>query len=318
MYSLRQMERNDKMCEQLSLDAFAAIYPPEMVESLIEQYRVKSEKKQRVRQFTGVSVMYFLLMMALWARLSQARVWDKLTHGLQRLHPAGLQVVASASAVWYQRKALGSEPLRVLFEQCCQPVCSPQAKGAFYRGWRIMAIDGTLQKVADTPKNDAFFFRSSNQYGKGAYPQARCVFLMECGSHAMIDADVTDGKASEMYGAYVLLRKIEAGMLVTHDSGLFAGGLWEQIRQRKAHALGALAEPVLSKPLRRLSDGSYLTVLLPQKRAICQQKKPLLIRVIEYQVTDERLGEAGKVYRLATSLSQPALGPGDGADPTLS
>lgn len=172
-----------------------------------------------------------------------------------------------------------------------------------------MAIDGTLQKVADTAKNDAFFSRSSNQYGKGAYPQARCVFLMECGSHAIIDADVTDGKASEMYSAYVLLRKVEAGMLITHDCGIFAGALWEQIRARSAHALSALAEPVLSKPLRRLKDGSYLTVLWPQSKAICQQKKPLLIRVIEYQVTDARLGELGKVYRLATTLLNPAQAP---------
>lgn len=118
-------------------------------------------------------------MMALWARTSQARVWDALTHGLARLHPAGLQEAVSASAVWYQRKKLGAKPLQQLFEQQCHPICTPQSKGAWYRGWRIMAMDGTLQKVADTPKNAACFFRSSNQYGKGAYPQARCVFLHE-------------------------------------------------------------------------------------------------------------------------------------------
>jgi len=299
------MERNDKMCEHLSLDVFASIYPIEQVESLIEQHQAKLSKKKRVRQFTGVSVVYFLLMMALWARLSQARVWDKLTHGLQRLHPSGLQEPASAAALWYQRQHLGVQVLQKLFAACCRPVCGEQTKGAFYQGWRIMAIDGTLQKVADTPKNDAFFYRSSNQYGKGAYPQARCVFLMECGSHAIIDADVTDGKQSEMYGAYVVLGKVEAGMLVTHDSGLFAGGLWEQLRERRAHALCALAEPVLGKPLRRLSDGSYLTVLLPQSGGIVRQKKPLLIRVIEYQVSDERLGDVGKIYRLATTLLNP-------------
>jgi hypothetical protein len=309
MYTLRQMEHNDKMCEQLSLDVFADIYPPEQVASLIEQYRTNREKQQRVRQFTGVALVYFLLLMALWARLAQVRVWDKLLHGLQRLHPCGPPVTASASALWYQRKALGAEPLRRLVEQCCQPVCHSQTTGAFYGGRRIMAIDGTLQKVADTPKNDAFFFRASNQYGKGAYPQVRCVFLMECGSHAIIDADVTDGKQSEMYGAYVVLRKVEAGMLVTHDSGLFAGGLWEQLGERKAHALCALAEPVLGKPLRRLKDGSYLTVLFPQKNAIQLQKKPLLIRVIEYQITDERLGEPGKLYRLATTLLNPRTAP---------
>ena len=309
MYSLRQLERNDKMCEALSLDVFASIDPIETVEKLIEQHRSYPETKRRVRQFTEIAVVYFLLLMALWARLSQARVWDKLTHGLARLHPGGLQEVASAAALWYQRHRLGAQVLQRLFEACCHPVCGEQTQGAFYRGWRIMAIDGTLQKVADTPKNDAYFVRSSNQYGKGAYPQARCVFLMECGSHAIIDADVTDGKACERYGASVVLRKVQAGMLVTHDCGLFAGGLWEQIRARRAHALCALAEPVLSKPLRRLKDGSSLTILHPQSGGINPQKKPLLVRVIEYQVSDERLGEPGKVYRLATTLLNPHVAP---------
>lgn len=309
MYSLRHIEPNDKMCEHLSLEVFATIYPPAVVQSILDRHSSSLPKKQRVRHFTGVSLISWLLMMALWARLSQAQVWDKLTRSFQWLHPAGIQVPASASALSYQRRKLGVAPLQELFTRQCHPLTTAHTKGAFYRNWRLMAIDGTLQNVADTPKNDAFFSRSSNQYGKGAYPQVRCVFLMECGSHAIIDAALSDGKEAELHGAYALLRKVEAGMLVIHDSGLFAGALWEHLRARRAHVLSALAQGVLPRPVRRLSDGSYLAWLQPSGKGIMRQQKPLLIRVIEYQITDERLGEAGKVYRLATTWLNPQTAP---------
>jgi hypothetical protein len=38
-------------------------------------------------------------------------------------------------------------------------------------------------------------------------------------------------------------------------------------------------------------------------------KQPLWLRIIEYQVTDERLGEPGHVYRLATSWLNPRTAP---------
>jgi len=54
-----------------------------------------------------------------------------------------------------------------------------------------MAIDGTLFNTPDTEANEQAFGRSSNQYGKGAYPQVRCVLLVECGSHAVIGIQIS-------------------------------------------------------------------------------------------------------------------------------
>jgi hypothetical protein len=68
------VDRNDKMCEQPSQEVFPTISPIKHV----KQVREHPEKERRVRHFTAVAVLSFVLMMALWARLSQARVRDTL------------------------------------------------------------------------------------------------------------------------------------------------------------------------------------------------------------------------------------------------
>jgi hypothetical protein len=305
MYSLRQMALDDKISEQVSMEVLRQVYPTQIVQQCLEQHvPAEPAKARRIRYFVPISVVWFVLAMALWTRLAQARVWDKLTHKLQLLHPDEDVPVAGASALSYQRGLLGEEPLRGLMECCCHLLCTPQTPGAFYKGMRLMAIDGTLFNVADTPRNEAAFGRSSNQYGKGAYPQIRCVGLLECGSHALIDVSLSAYRRSEVHGAHKLLRGVQADMLVMHDAGLFSGGLWQGIRQRSAHALSALAEGVLTTATKgqALSDGSYLAWLQPNKEALYPLEKPMLIRVIEYRVTDSRLGEPEQVYRLATTL----------------
>ena len=304
MYSLRPIDLNDKISEQVSIGVFSKIYPTKVIQMVVEQSPDVQKKQRRVRHFVPESVIWFLLVMALWTRLSQARVWEKLTHKLVELHPNEDIVVAKASALSYQRELIGEEIMRRLMETCCHPLCSPQTPGAFYKGMRLMAIDGTLFNTQDTVGNDAEFGRSKNQYGKGAYPQIRAVCLLECGSRATIDVSLGGYNRSETHGAHDVLRVVEAGMLVMHDAGLFGGGLWQGIRQRDAHALSAIAETVLLGTEERevLSDGSYLTWLNPSNSAIYPLEKPMRIRVIEYQITDTRLGEPGKIYRLATTL----------------
>src|SRR5205807_7344637 len=74
-------------------------------------------------------------------------------------------------------------------------------------------------------------------------------------------------------------------------------------------ALFALPSTVALERVRNLPDGSYLARLKPQPRALYPMQLPLWLSVIEYQITDERLGEPGHVYRLATTWLNPRTAP---------
>src|SRR5258706_11877092 len=187
MYKVRYLEQTDKMSEQVSLRMLEEVYARELLLACVQQSPKRQQKARRVRHFTALWVLWLVLAMVLWSRLSQGRVWDKLTHWLQDRDPAAPQEPAGASALSYQRALLGVEPLQRLFERGTQLLCTPETAGAWYRGHRLMALDGSLFNVPDTQANAQAFGRSRNQYGKGAYPQARAVMLTECGSHATID-----------------------------------------------------------------------------------------------------------------------------------
>src|SRR5436189_6393608 len=126
-------------------------------------------------------------------------------------------------------------------QERCQLLATPASMpSAFCGRYRLMAIDGTLFNTADTAANAAAFGRSSNQYGPGAYPQVKCVLLAECGSHAVVGLEMDRYDVSEVHGAYHLLEQVGPEMLVLMDAGITSGGFLEHVRERRAHALGAL------------------------------------------------------------------------------
>lgn len=155
--------------------------------------------------------------------------------------------------------------------------------------------------------------RSSTQYGPGAYPQVRCSLLAECGSHAVVGLEMSRYEVSEVHGAHHFLDTVSRDLLVLVDAGITSGGFLEHARQRRAQVLGALEAGVwehLGKP-RRLADGSVLAWVPPSPKgqALYPVQHGLWVRILSYQVTDERLGELGQGYRLVTTLLNPRVAP---------
>src|SRR5260370_18392263 len=103
------------------------------------------------------------------------------------------------------------------------------------------------------------FGRSRNQYGKGAFPQARAVFLTECGSHATIGLHIGRYEEAELHGAYALLPQVSRGMLLMHDANFFGGAYLEALNAKGGRALFALPRTVGGQLRRTLPDGSDLT-----------------------------------------------------------
>jgi hypothetical protein len=108
-----------------------------------------------------------------------------------------------------------------------------------------------------------------------------------------------------------LLNQIGRDTLLLVDAGITGGGFFEHVRAQGGHVLGAVqagAWENLSKQ-RRLADGSVLAWVNPSRPVIYPMEKGMWVRIISYRFTDERLGETGKVYRLATTLLNPRAFP---------
>src|SRR5258708_11598590 len=120
------------------------VYPPELLEACVQQSPKRQQKRRRLRHFTALSVVWFLLAMVLWSRLSQGRVWDKLTHWLQDRYPQHPQEPAAPTALSYQRAILGVEPVQWRFEHGTHVLCTTEHPGARYQGYPLMSLHGSL------------------------------------------------------------------------------------------------------------------------------------------------------------------------------
>ena len=314
MYRLREMELDDKVCEQVSMTMLEEVYPKEVIERCVQQSQPWSTKARRVRASTALALVLFVMGMALWSRLNQCQVWHKLVGKLSALHPGSPEEGLSDSGISGRRPVLGSQGLQALMRERCQLIAEPASMpAAFFGRYRLMAIDGTVFNTPDTPANAAAFGRSSNQYGPGAYPQVRCVLLAECGSHAVVGLNIDRYDVSEVHGAHRLLEQMGPNMLMLMDAGITSGGFLEHVRARGAHALGALEAGTWEhlSHQRRLADGSVLAWVDPThpSQAHYPLRRGMWVRIISYRVTDERLGEPAKVYRLVTTLLNPRLAP---------
>jgi len=314
MYRLRQMDVDDKVCEQVSMTMLSEVYPKAVIERCVQQSEPWSTKARRIRASTALALVLFVIGMALWSRLNQCQVWHKLVGRLSDLHPGSPQRPLSDSGLSGRRQALGSQGLQALMRERCQVIAQPATMpGAFFGRYRLMAIDGTVFNTPETTANATAFGRSSNQYGPGAYPQVRCVQLAECGSHAVVGLSIDRYDVSEVHGAHHLLEEVGPNMLVMVDAGITSGGFLEHARKQRAHVLGALEAGVWEHlgHQRRLADGSVLAWVGPTRpgHAHYPVRQGMWVRILSYRLTDARLGEPGQVYRLVTTLLNPRLAP---------
>jgi hypothetical protein len=77
--------------------------------------------------------------------------------------------VAGKSAISQARTRLGEAPLQKLYEQVVQPIAQPATRGAWYRRWRLISLDGSCLDVPDTPANRAGFGSPGSRRGASAH-----------------------------------------------------------------------------------------------------------------------------------------------------
>ena len=304
-YSLRQIDTELKFCQHLSLEAFQKVIAPHHVQAALSQHG-PDPAQTRHRRLTLEATIWLVIAMHLFAAASLAHVFQHLARGLRFIWPESDYALPTAGALSYRRYQLGPKPLVALFHAVCRPMATPQTKGAWLFGRRLMAIDGTTEDLADTEANVQAFGRHDCARGQSAFPQLKGVYLVECGTHAIVDAGFWPCHTSERPGGLRLLRSVGEGMLVMWDRGFHSFEMIMACLAQEADFLGRLPAHVTTRPQRYLPDGSYLTYLTPGDYKQRQQGQRVLVRVIEYTITDPNLAGYGERHRVVTSLMDSA------------
>lgn len=298
-FMIRQIDPNAKLADEVSVEALEAAVPHTTVEAVVADL---GASEQRRRKLPAELTILLSVAMNIFTQHPLEDVLRQLLKGLRLLWPEDDFATANKSAISKARYRLGASPLVELFRRVCKPMATPETHGAFLFGLRLMAIDGTTEDLPDSPENARAFGRPGSNRGDGAFPQAKGVYLAECGTHAIVDAGFWPCRTGEDGCARRLLRSVTEGMLLMWDSGLHSFDLAQDSRARGAHFLGRVPANIKFQPLWRLSDESYLAYIYPSDRQRRGRGEHLLVRVIEYTLSDPALPGHGATHRLMTSL----------------
>jgi Insertion element 4 transposase N-terminal/Transposase DDE domain len=297
------------LSDHVALGVLTRTFPPHLVDEVI---KVAGKAERRNRLLPARLVVYYVLAMALFSDASYEEVMRSLVEGLS--WQSGWErrwTVPTKGAIFLARERLGAEPLELLFERACVPLATPETRGAYYRDWRLLSIDGTTLDLADTEENDEEFGRpgSGRAEGKGAFPQLRLVGLGECGTHALVAVKMGPYRSGEQTLAKELVPSFSGGTLVLADRGFYSFPLWNEAKAHGAELLWRTKSDHRLPVIERHEDGSYrssLHEIVNFKR----RKEGIPVRVVEYGIDDlGRQKTEDTRYRLLTTILDPQLAP---------
>jgi len=295
-----------RLADYLSASLMAHVVPAATVGQVLD---ARGRNSQRIRAFPAVAGVYYAMALSLYPEASYEAVFCAVSQGLAWQAGAPQPAGVSKVAISLLRSRIGWEPLADLVRQCCLPLADPKVHpDAFYRGLRMVAIDGSCFELPDEPAVAEAFGRPGGRQGPAGYPQARCVVLVECATHAILGANVGAYRLGEWELTQPMLGTLKPGMLCLADRGFNGFEHWEQARATGAELLWRCGVNRKLPVLHTLDDGSYLSSIRPSGVSAADAKaREITVRVIDYTLPNMPNSEPH--YRLITTLLDPQAAP---------
>jgi hypothetical protein len=312
-----------RLADQISLGVLAASVPRDAVDDAVAA--AGKQARRRDGKLPPHVMVYFAMALALFADDDYEEVAARLAGTLASWGCwDDSWSVPTSGGITQARQRLGSEPLAGVFARVAQPVAGLLTRGAFLGPWRLMAIDGFEWDAPDTKQNAVAFGYAGKDPGdleRPAFPKVRVVTVSECGSHAVVDAEI-GGVAGKGAGEQALARRLyprlDPEWLVIADRNFYNWDGWCAAAGTGAALLWRVKSDLRLPLLEPLPDGSYLSVLVSPKitgkareRLIeaakagqdLDEDKARLVRVTEYEVPDRDGDSKGELIALITTIT---------------
>jgi hypothetical protein len=287
-----------RITDYISLGVIAKFVPIEKVREVLRQ---TNRASVRERDLPAHVVVFYVIALALYMRSSYREVLRCLLEGVQwLLDPSAKVKAAGKSGISQARSRLGAEPLQKLYAAVVGPIAEKRTKGAWYRQWRLISLDGSSLDVGDTAENDQAFGRPGSQRGTSAFPKLRFVALLENGTHVLWGAHMDRYAIGEVTLAKSVVASLRPDMLCLADRLFFGYELWKKAMKTGADLLWRVKRDVRLDVEHRLPDGSCLSHIYASSADRRKRRDGVAVRVIEYRL--QGVKDAESLYRLVTTI----------------
>jgi hypothetical protein len=305
--TVAELPPGPRLTDYISLGVLAKTFPRARIDAVLA---ATGKGSVRQRDLPAHVVVYYVIALAIYMQASYREVLRCLLEGLQWLAGPGVPLkVTGKSGISQARTRLGSRPLQQLHDAVVGPIAQRETRGAWYRDWRLVALDGTTLDVADTRANVKAFRRPGASRGTSAYPQVRLVSLVESGTHVLFGTAIGPYREGETTIAHRVVPALRPEMLCLADRQFFGGALWTASRATGAALLWRIKRNARLPRETGLPDGSYLSTAYPSERDRRHHTNGDRVRVIDYRLSG--VTDAEPLYRLVTTLLDPAVAPAE-------
>ena len=296
-----------RITDYISLGVLTKTFPVTAIEAVL---RNTGRTSIRQRDLPAHVVVYYVIALALYMQSSYREVLRCLLEGIQwLLDPGAIVKVAGKSGISQARTRLGWKPIQQLHDEVVKPIAVESTKGAWYRSWRLVSLDGSTMDIADEKENEKVYGRPASSRGDSAFPQVRVVSLVENGTHVLFGTRMGRVETGEITLTKEVLPFLRKGMLCLGDRNFFGFALWNQARATGAELLWRVKKNLRLPCEKRLPDGSYLSRVYASEKDRRHGRDGVIVRVIEY--TLEGVPGAEPIYRLLTTVLDHEAAPAE-------
>jgi hypothetical protein len=299
--TVAELPPGTRITDYISLGVISKAFPDSAIGAVLAR---TGKASLRQRDLPAQVVVYYVIALALYMQSSYREVLRCLLEGVQWLRdPSAGGGGGGKSGISQARTRLGWEPLRQLHDELVKPIAGRSTRGAWYRTWRLVSVDGSTFDVADEKANEDAFSRPGASRGASAYPQIRFVSLVENGTHVLFGSQMDSYRTGEITLAKAVLPRLGKGMLCLADRNFFGYELWQLAQGTGADLLWRMKKNMRMACEKRFPDGSYLSRVYPSERDWRHKTNGIVLRVIDYRL--EGIEGSEPIYRLATTILDP-------------
>jgi hypothetical protein len=303
--TLAGLPAGSRITDYVSLGVVAKAFPRPLIEDILTRTGKTSERQ---RDLPAHVVMYYIIAMALYMQVSYREVLRCLLEGVQWLMDTKVEPkIAVRSSISQARIRLGWEPVRQLHDEVVHPIATERTRGAWYRRWHLVSLDGSTLELPDEPEHREVFGKQPCKVGVTAFPALRFLSLVENGTHVLFGSRLGPYAISENTLAEEVLPNLKPGMLCLADRGFFGFHLWKLGKETGADLVWRTRKSQTLPRENVLEDGSFLSRIYESQAEQKQQRNGMVVRVVEYELVG--VPDAEPIYRLVTTILDPAEAP---------
>src|SRR5260221_11046312 len=282
--------------EDVGIGLLAEALPLETVRAIL---KATGREGKRKRLLPASMMVYYIIALGLFVGVGCREVLRRLLDGAMWIWPNEVRI-ATESAITQARQRLGAKPIESLYAEVVVPIAKKPTRGAWYRAWRVISLDGFILDVAESDENVKAFGRPGASRGKSAYPQTRVVGFVENGTHVFFGAEMVRCDVGETTIARRILGKLRKNMLCLADRNFLCYPLWQQAVATGAKLVWRAKLHLVIPKTRKLAEGSYLVKLYPSPMHRKKDPDAILVRLLA-----SRRNDFGESYSWVPNILDP-------------